>query len=185
MAGNSSALVGWTPSTANGSAISGYTVTATDQTNSSNGGQTVFSTGNPAIVSGLVNGDTYIFSVTATNGVGTGPPSAGSNPVVPSTVPDAPSDVTVTPDGADDPGVLMVSFAPGFDEGSAVTGYTITITDLSNPGDGNNGLTVGGPGSPIAISGLTSGDIYSFTVTATNGDGTGSPSSASAGVASP
>jgi len=185
VAGNSSALVGWTPSTANGSAISGYTVTAVDQTNPANGGETAFSTGSPATVTGLTNGDTYTFTVTATNGVGTGPASAGSNPVVPSTVPDAPSDVAAAPDSADDPGVLVASFVPGFDEGSAVTGYTVTITDLTNPGDVNNGATVGGTGSPVTITGLTSGDTYSFTVTATNGDGTGSASAASEGVASP
>jgi hypothetical protein len=44
---------------------------------------------------------------------------------------------------------------------------------------------VGGSGSPITVSGLTSGDTYSFTVTATNGIGTGAPSSPSTGVPSP
>ena len=143
--------------------------------------------GSPIVVSGLTNGDSYTFTVTATNGVGTGSASAASTPVTPATVPDPPTDVTAAPDGIVDPGVLVVSFTPGFDEGSAIiaAGYTVSITDQTNPSDPNNGLTVSGSGSPITVSGLTGGDNYSFTVTATNGVGTGAPSSPSAATTAP
>ena len=93
--------------------------------------------------------------------------------------------MTASPDTADDPGVLVVSLVPGFDEGSTVSDYTVTVTDLSNPEDPSNGLTVDSSDTPITVAGLTSGDSYSFTVTATNGDGTSSPSSASGGATSP
>jgi predicted RNA-binding protein with TRAM domain len=183
--GDQAVTVGWTNPSANGSPITGYTVTATDWTNPANGGQTVSGPSGPLTVSGLTNGDEYTFTVTATNANGTGAASQPSAGVSLSTVPDAPTEVLAAPDADDDPGVLLVYFYPGFDEGSAVSGYTVTITDQSNPDDPNNGLTVGGPAGPITVTGLTSGDTYSFTVTATNGVGTGSASLPSDGVASP
>lgn len=69
-----------------------------------------------------------------------------------------------------------VSFsAPGSNGGAAITMYTAT----SSPG----GLTgsVGSVG-PIVLSGLTNGVPYTFTVTATNSAGTGSPSAPSNSV---
>ena len=73
------------PTSDGGSAITSYTATATDSTNPAHGGQTASGTGSPIIVNGLTNGDSYTFTVTATNLVGTGPPSAASNAVVPFT----------------------------------------------------------------------------------------------------
>jgi len=70
-------------------------------------------------------------------------------------------------------------------EAQRSSGYTVTLADLTNPADPNNGLTVTGSGSPVTVSGLTSGDTYSFAVTATNAVGTGGPSAASTGVISP
>jgi immune inhibitor A len=59
-----------------------------------------------------------------------------------------------------------ITFDPPSDEGSsAITGYTAT----SNPG----GLTATGTGSPLVVTGLTNGTVYTFAVTATNDAGTG------------
>ena len=83
-AGYASAAVSWTaPST--GGQVTTYTVTPYIGTTA----QTpVTVTGNPAptstTVTGLTNGTTYTFTVTASNPVGTGPPSAPSNAVTPS-----------------------------------------------------------------------------------------------------
>jgi len=183
--GNGSAQISWTAPFANGSPITSYTVVAADSTNPANGGQTVSGPGSPVNVGGLTNGDSYTFTVTATNGRGTGAASAPSGAIIPATIPDAPTSVSAIPDANTDAGILVVSFSPGFDEGSTVTSYTATIADLSNASDPNNGLTVSGSGSPITVSGLTPGDTYSFTVTATNALGTSSPSIASSGVVAP
>jgi hypothetical protein len=75
--------VSWTAPNANGSSITGYTVTpyvgSTAQTSVqvSNGSAT------SAAVTGLTNGTAYTFTVTATNGVGTSPASTASSAVTP------------------------------------------------------------------------------------------------------
>ena len=48
-------------------------------------------------MSGLTNGKPYTFTVTATNGAGTGPVSVPSNSVTPFGNPGVPSNVTATP----------------------------------------------------------------------------------------
>ncbi len=82
--GNASAKVTWSAPAANGSPITGYTITPYVGT-TAQPATTV--TGSPpatsATITGLVNGTTYTFTVTATNAIGTGPPSAASNAVTP------------------------------------------------------------------------------------------------------
>lgn len=79
-AGDRSATVTWTPPATTGTApITGYVVTAQP------GGRTVQVAGDQtsAVISGLTNGRTYTFTVTARNARGTGEPSAPSNAVTP------------------------------------------------------------------------------------------------------
>jgi hypothetical protein len=175
-AGAASALVWFTGAASNGGPIIGYTVTATDHSTAGNGGQTGSGASSPVAVSGLTNGDSYTFTVTATNGVGTGPSSSPSNAVTPVDVPAAPAGVTATAGAAS----AKVSFTSAASNGSPITAYTVTATDHTTAGNG--GETGSGLSSPITDSGLTNGDSYTFTVTATNGRGTGPSSSPSSAV---
>ena len=78
LGGDGQAIVSFAAPLSDGdAAITHYTVTA------SSGGQSASGTGSPITVFGLANGTSYTFTVTATNTVGTGPPSAVSNAVVP------------------------------------------------------------------------------------------------------
>jgi chitodextrinase len=164
--GNAQATVTFTaPGSNGGSAITGYTVT------SSPGGITATGSASPITITGLTNGTAYTFTVTATNANGIGPVSPASNSVTPSAVPGAPTIGTATKGNAQ---AIVTFTAPGSNGGSAIIGYTVT----SSPG----GITAAGSTSPIIVTGLTNGTAYTFTVIATNVNGTGSASSASNSV---
>ncbi len=98
--GNGSADVTWSaPASDGGSAITGYTVTSTPDSQTC---QASDATG--CTVSTLTNGTAYTFSVTATNDVGPGPASDPSNSVTPS---DQPLDTT--PPVVSAPSVSIIS----------------------------------------------------------------------------
>jgi Fibronectin type III domain len=80
-----SAQVTWEPSSDNGgTSISGYTVTATDATDASRGGQTMsVGTSGGATFAGLTAGDSYTFTISATSLLGTGIPVTTASVMVP------------------------------------------------------------------------------------------------------
>jgi chitodextrinase len=167
---NAGAVVSWTaPVNEGGSVVTGYTVTATPgaltppMTIKAAAGRTV-------TFSGLANGTSYTFRVTAANAAGSSISSTPSQPVTPRTVPGEPTGVAAV---AGDTEAAVSWTAPAGDGGSAITGYTVT----SEPG----GFTAEADGATTAttVTGLTNGTAYTFTVIATNAAGTSSPSSAS------
>jgi hypothetical protein len=119
---------------------------------------------------GLTDGTKYTFTVTATNGIGTGPKSKPSNAVVPSGPPNPPTGAVALAGNAD----ATVGFLAPFANGSPITTYTAT----AEPG----GATATGTSSPITVAGLVNGTAYTFTVTATNALGTSLPSAPSSPV---
>ena len=103
----------------------------------------------------------------------------GSEPVVrgdatATTVPGAPVIGTVTSSGV----TMIVNYtAPASNGGLVIKNYTAT----ANPGGKTGTLATWMSGS-IYVTGLTSGTLYTFTVTATNNNGTSSASSPSTAV---
>ncbi|MBF0485087.1 MAG: fibronectin type III domain-containing protein, partial [Candidatus Omnitrophica bacterium] len=162
VAGNTQATVNFTAPASNGGyPITTYTVTSTP------GGLTATGSASPITVPGLTNGTVYTFKVTATNALGTGNASVSSNSVTPVSVPGVPTAVTAVPGNTQ----AIVSFTAPAANGSPITLYTVT----SNPG----AITATGTVSPVVIPGLTNGTAYTFTVKATNANGTGAASAPS------
>ncbi len=162
--GNGQVALAWTaPPSNGGSAITSYTATA------SPGGATCTTSGLACTVSGLTNGTTYSFTVTATNALGTGPASnaLSATPAAAVTAPGAPTLTAATPGNGQ---VALAWTAPPSNGGSAITSYTATA--------GPGGATCTTSGLACTVSGLTNGTTYSFTVTATNAAGTGPASNA-------
>ncbi|WP_211209725.1 beta strand repeat-containing protein [Uliginosibacterium gangwonense] len=138
------------PAFTGGASITGYTVT------SSPGGFTGTGTGSPLVVTGLTNGTSYTFTVTATNSVGTGPASAASNSVVPQAV-------------------QTITFA---NPGSQNFGTTPTLSATAS-----SGLTVSFTSSTTGVCTVTTGGALTFVTIGTctiNADQAGNGSYAAA-----
>jgi hypothetical protein len=166
-AGNHGALVTFSPPEDDGgSGVTLYTVRA----EATDGGDTKTRTGtgqnSPIKVGNLQKGSEYTFTVRATNDNGDSEASESATMVIGS-APSAPLAVAASRAN----GKSVVSFQPPTDDGGApVTHYTVQAIDgvMANRG----GQTASAGSSPIEITGLTNGDEYTFSVTATNQYGT-------------
>ena len=173
---NGGAVVSFVPpKNDGGSAITGYTVTATPV----GAGMVVTATGtsSPINVPGLTNGTAYSFSVTATNQLGSGSTAGAPAVIVPSvTSPTPPGPATGITAAKTSSGVL-VDFTPPVDNGgSTITGYTV----IASPVGGGTNIQTTGKSPPIAITGLSVGLEYNFAVLTTNATGTTALASAPA-----
>jgi len=126
-----------------------YTIT------SNPGGIIVTGSSSPMMVTGLTNGTSYTFTMTATNASGTSPISNPSPSVLVNPVPLAPTNLQVFPFS----GSVSITFLYSL--------YAISYTITSSPG----GITATGTSSPMMVTGLTNGTSYTFTTTATNASG--------------
>lgn len=167
-AGSLKATISWgLPTDAGDSEIESYTVTALDLADPARGGQSATVATSPAELTGLAAGDTYQFTVVATNASGSGP-AATSDPIsiFAARVPEPPVSVNATAGN----GEASITFLPNNDDGGApVTRFKVTAIDQINPGNGNQQVT--GDQSPIVVPGLTNGDPYTFVVQAANSVG--------------
>ena len=179
------AAVGWTVPASNGNDISRWTITpyvagvAQNATTLPATGRNLSPDQGSADsydLSGLTNGLSYTFTVTATNPVGPGQPSAQSNAVTPAvSVPFPPTGLAaVAGNGA----VALSWSAPSNDGGSSLTGYDVYEGTSSG---GESGTPVNGS-VPVdssctagtcdyTVTPLANGTTYYFTVRAVNAQG--------------
>ena len=175
--GNSEVNLTWTAPANNGSAITDYVVEFLP-----NGGSwTPFSDGvNTNIyttVTGLTNGTSYTFRVSAKNIIGTGLSSAVSTAIIPATVPGQPTITEVTIGNNE---VNLTWTAPINNGGSAITDYIIEF--LPNGGLRTTFSHGVNTNTYTTVTGLTNGHSYTFRVASVNAIGTSSYSSSSSAV---
>jgi hypothetical protein len=161
--------VSWSPPYVGASRMRGYLITAYSD------GSPVTSVWEPpsvteAVVGGLVNGTSYVFTITAFNRVGKSPASLPSPAIAPrpATAPMSPADVQAFPGD----GKIMLGWSAPPDGGAVITHYTITV----NPGDRTERIP--GDTTVAAIYGLVDGTRYTVSVTAANEAGTSPPANA-------
>lgn len=118
--------------------------------------------GTSCVVSGLDNGIAYTFSVTAFNRLTS--PAATTAAISSQGKPTRPRDVAVTPGD----GFADVAWSGPLSDGGAVVNKYAVSTSPSSPGC----TTLGDPDRSCRLPGLTIGQQYTVTVTATNSYGT-------------
>jgi|GEM_PF-904323 len=173
ISGSTAVVVLSAPFNTGGAALTSFTVTA----------HTAGTAPAPCVTStlrctftGLINGASYTFTVTATNGAAlTSAASAASSGVVINLTPRAPDSVWTFISG----GVVHVAWSvPSFTGGSALASYTVT----SSPAVATPATCTAVTATTCTFTGLTLGTAYTFTVKATNIGGYTSAASAASGA---
>ena len=167
VAGNGQVTLSWAaPASDGGSPVTGYDLYV-GTTADFNGTTPLTKVAGTAVtVTGLVNGTTYYFKVTAVNQVGEGPGAEAKT--VPVTVPEAPAGLAAV---AGNGQVTLSWAAPASDGGSPVTGYDLYVGTTADF-NGTTPLTKVA-GTAVTVTGLVNGTTYYFKVTAVNQVGEG------------
>ncbi|WP_419917809.1 fibronectin type III domain-containing protein [Candidatus Poriferisocius sp.] len=166
MAGDKTVTVSWTAGGDGGSVVTGW------QLRTGDGDWVIYPAGTASVpVSNLVNGTTYTFQVRAENVMGVG--AVGVDTATPATTPAAPT-VTATPGD----GTVTLSWTPGTDGGSVVTGWHLRVDD----GEWRDlaGMGLGADATSVPVSDLVNGTSYAFHLRAQNAMGAGAVASVSA-----
>ena len=173
-AGDGQVTLSWTAPGSGGAPISGYNVyqgTSPDGEAVTPVNRASLVTGTSYKVTGLVNGSTYYFRVTAVNRVGQGQRSNEAK-AVPVGAPGAPVGLAAAPGDAK---VTLTWTAPASDGGSPISGYSVYVATSA---DFRGAVKVaGGTGTAVTVTDLINGTTYYFRVTAVNQVGEG-PASA-------
>jgi hypothetical protein len=158
------------PSDNGGTPITGYTLTVVET------GQTFTGNGSPITVTGLTNGSSYTFKVSATNAVGTSDSSTASAPVKIAGVADAPTSVSAV--AGDE--TATVSASGNWSALSGNGGESVTAI-LFTSMDGLHTCTATLPATSCEMTGLTNGTAYTFSAVAQNSVGN-SPATISSSI---
>ena len=153
--GDGTMSVAFTPGATNGSTVTGYEVTATVNGVSI----TQPCPSSPCLMTGLVGGTQYAFTVRPLTSTVSGPYSLPVNGTPTASAPSAP--VLDSAVASTSPNTATVAFTPGAANGSVVTGYRITATPASGPA-----VSVTCTASPCEVPGLTPGITYTFGIAA-------------------
>jgi len=183
--GNGSVVLTWSVGANGGSAIKGYNVYKGTKSGHENYGApvngSILIATTTATVTGLTNGATYYFTVEAVNALGSSVASLQVWAIPGGTVPGPPTAVTAT---AGNQSATVTWAAPLNPGGSAITRYVVTALDSTLSSRGGQVCTWTTGALSCDVTGLTNGDAYSFTVTATNSLGNSVASNSSNTVVS-
>jgi hypothetical protein len=169
--GSEQVSLSWTaPASATGFNVYMGTAPGHEQPAPLNGGTPV--SGTSFTATGLANGRTYYFEVTALNSVGEGAPSNEVS-ATPAGPPAAPSGLVAAPGNAQ----VSLTWAKPSTGGAPIKGYNV-YESTSAGAQGQLVATV--PATSYTATGLINGTTYYFEVTAFNAVGEGSPSAPAA-----
>ena len=164
--GNAQAVLSWDPPYNGGSSILYYKVW---RSTSVGGTYTQIATpaATPYTATGLTNGVTYFFKVSAYNAQGTGA-EAGPEAVVPATVPNAPTLNSATANSVKTITLQWTPVPVASNGGSAVLYYNVYRATSSGGTYVLVGTASGATASGYTDTGLTAGTYYYYKVTAVN-----------------
>ncbi|GLI39402.1 fibronectin type III domain-containing protein [Geobacter hydrogenophilus] len=165
-AGSGQVTISWSP-VANATSYNIYWSTTTGVTPAT--GTKIANVNSPYTQTGLTNGTTYFYVMTAVNAVGESAPSTevSATPAAAATVPAAPTGVTAAA-GANQVTVTW----PAVTGATSYNLYWSTTTGVTPA----NGTLIAGVTSPYVQTGLTNGTTYFYVVTAVNAAGESAPS---------
>ncbi len=124
-----------------------------------------------ADLTGLTKGETYNFEVKAHNVNGYSSAAAAAAAVTTWTEPGVPTSLTVIQSGS--ASLRYTWGAPASNGGTALTGYTLTVTDATGTAVSGSPFALGASETTKEITGLTIGTTYKASITAANSVGTG------------